>query len=289
MRIDAHQHYWRIERGDYGWITPDLPVLYRDFSPQDLLPHLKQHQLDGSIAVQAAPTLAETDYLLSLADTDDSILGVVGWLDLHDPEHRSHYERFSRHPKFVGFRIMIQEMPDASSILEPSFLEALSAYAAEDVPIDLLVVSHQLPPLVRLLERVPHLRGVIDHLAKPRIAEGATAPWLSYMREIAAHPKLYCKLSGMVTEADHRHWKQADFTFYIRQILELFGPQRVMFGSDWPVCLLAASYDQTMSVLQQAIPDSWSEQERTLLFGENARTFYKLNDVSRKLKEGERL
>jgi len=275
MRMDAHQHYWKIDRDDYGWITAELPVLYRDYLPEHLMPHLKEHRLDGTIVVQAAPTLEETNYLLSLANGSDTILGVVGWIDLNDPEHRSHYERFRKHPKFAGFRIMIQEMQDATAILEPHFVEALRYYAEEDLPIDLLVVSRQLEPLVKLLEQVPGLRGVIDHMAKPAIADGMIEPWLSHMKEIAKHPNIYCKLSGMVTEADHREWLPEHFTPYIRHMIELFGSERVMFGSDWPVCLLAASYDQTIAVLEQALPESWGEQERKQLFGENAKEFYK--------------
>lgn len=276
MRIDAHQHYWKIDRGDYGWIAPDIPVLYRDFLPHDLSPNLKRHQIDGSIVVQAAPTLAETEYILSLAEGDPSILGVVGWLDLNDPAYKEHYKRLSSHPKFVGFRIMVQEMPDACAILQPHFIEAMRYFAEQDTPIDILVVSSQLDPLVELLERVPGLRAVIDHIAKPNIAEGAMEPWNSRMREIAEHPNIYCKLSGMVTEADHRNWKPADFKPYIREIVGLFGPDRVMFGSDWPVCLLAADYDQLMDVLVQALPAHWTEEERNKLFGLNAKRFYKL-------------
>jgi L-fuconolactonase len=276
MRIDAHQHYWKINRDDYGWITPKLPILYRDYLPEHLYPHLKANQLDGSIVVQAAPTLEETEYLLSLADSSDTILGVVGWLDLNDPDHRSHYERFRKHLKFVGFRIMIQEMADATGILEPIFVKALQSYANDDVPIDLLVVSHQLEPLIKLLDQVPNLRGVIDHIGKPRIADGIIEPWLSCMKEIAKHPNIYCKLSGLVTEADHQEWKPEHFSAYIRAILDLFGSQRVLFGSDWPVCLLAASYDQVVDVLQQALPDAWGPQEVEHLFGENAKEFYKL-------------
>ncbi|MBD0378700.1 amidohydrolase family protein [Paenibacillus sedimenti] len=276
MRIDAHQHYWQIARGDYGWITPGLPELYRDFGPEHLAPHLYDHRLDGSIVVQAAPTLAETEFILSLAEKDKSILGVVGWLDLNDPEHRTCFERYSRHPKFVGFRMMIQEMTDSYGILEPHFVKAVQSYAEEDVPVDLLVKSHQLAPLVKLIEQVPGLRGVIDHIAKPRIAESEIEPWLSQMRQIACYPNIYCKLSGMVTEADHRSWKPGDFTSYIRYVLDLFGPERVMFGSDWPVCLLAASYNQVVDILEQALPDGWGERERALLFGGNAKTFYKL-------------
>jgi L-fuconolactonase len=276
MRIDAHQHYWTIQRGDYGWITPELPVLYRDFLPSDLEPHLKAHNLDGTVVVQAAPTLEETEYILELADKTDSILGVVGWLDLNDPDYRDHYLRFSRNPKFIGFRVMIQIMPDPDMILQPHFVNALRYFADKDVPVDLLVVSQQLEAVLRLLELVPNLRGVIDHIAKPGIKEGIDEPWKSQMRTIASYPQIYCKLSGMVTEADHKHWKQSDFTVYIQHVLDVFGSKRVMFGSDWPVCLLAAGYDDVMDILTQALPPSWGEVEKARLFGLNAQAFYKL-------------
>ncbi|MFB9275038.1 amidohydrolase family protein [Cohnella cellulosilytica] len=276
MRIDAHQHFWKIERGDYGWITPELPVLYRDYLPEHLKPSLDKHRLDGTIAVQAAPTLAETDYLLALAEREPSILGVVGWLDLHDPNHREHYRRIAAHPKFVGFRTMIQEMPDAARILEPAFVEALCFYSDEDVPVDLLVRSDQLEYLARLLELVPNLRGVVDHLGKPAIANGRLEPWLSQMSRIAGHPGISCKLSGMVTEADHAAWQYDQFQPYVRHASELFGSGRVLFGSDWPVCLLAASYDQVVEAIESNLPEDWGEAERARLYGLNAKEFYKL-------------
>lgn len=276
MRLDAHQHYWSMSRTDYGWITPDLPVLYRDYLPEDLEVHLKKHGIEGTIAVQAASTAEETEYLLDLADRTESIVGVVGWLDLHDAGHRKHFERFRKHPKFVGFRLMVQEMPDASRILEPAFVDALRVFAREDVPVDLLVRSHQLEALNALLDAVPGLRGVIDHIGKPRIAEQEFDSWAAQMERAAKHPNIYCKLSGLVTEADHQAWELRHFQRYIEHVVRLFGPERVLFGSDWPVCLLAASYDEVMEVLQSAIPDSWGERERERLFGANAKEFYKL-------------
>ncbi|WP_029192753.1 amidohydrolase family protein [Paenibacillus harenae] len=276
MRIDAHQHYWSIERGDYGWITPEIPALYRNFLPEHLEAHLNKHKLDGTIVVQAAPTLAETEYLLSLSEASDSILGVVGWLDPADPDCRSHYERFAKHPKFVGIRVMIQEMPDAREVLKPDSVEALAWLAEKDVPVDLLVVSHQLEPVLELLDFVPGLHAVIDHIAKPRIREGILEPWKIQMARIAAFPNLYCKLSGMVTEADHGNWKTEDFTAYIRHALEVFGPERVMFGSDWPVCLLAADYDEVVRVLEAGLPEPWTEENRKRLYGLNAKEFYRI-------------
>lgn len=276
MRIDAHQHYWRIDRGDYGWITPELPLLYRDFLPQDLEPILKKHRMEGSILVQAAPTIEETEYILSLADQSASVLGVVGWLDLFSEDHRQHYNELRRHPKFKGFRIMIQDMPDAEQILEPAFVDALRGYAAEGVPVDLLLTSRQMGPLLDLLRLVPNLRGVIDHLAKPPIHSGQLDPWSHHMAELSAFPGIYCKLSGMVTEAGQDSWKKEDFIPYIRRVLELFGPHRVMFGSDWPVCLLAAEYDEVMDILLHALPETWNEHEREGLFGANAKAFYRI-------------
>ncbi|RKP57347.1 amidohydrolase [Cohnella endophytica] len=276
MRIDAHQHYWKLDRDDYGWITPELQVLYRDFMPADLEKHLRDNDISGTITVQAAPTIEETDYLLTLAEGADSILGVVGWLDLFDPGQRGHFQRFRQHPKFVGFRIMIQDMPDANRILEPAFVEALREYAEEDVPVDLLVKADQLGALNLLLEQVPGLRSVIDHIAKPKIAEGLFEPWAEQLKRAASHPNICCKLSGMVTEADHRTWKKEHFTRYVRHVLEAFGPRRVLFGTDWPVCLLAAGYDDVVDILEQALPDTWGKHERARLYGDNAKEFYKL-------------
>jgi len=276
MRIDAHQHYWKLDRGDYDWLTPNLPVLYRDFLPSDLTPHLSKHRLSGSVVVQAATTHAETDYMLSLAGENESILGVVGWLDLNDSSYKETFERFQRHSKFVGFRVMIQEMSDANAILQKHFVEALTYFSSVGTPVDLLVTSRQLDPLVQLIDAVPNLRCVIDHIAKPEIVFQRMEPWKSQMRKIAKHANVYCKLSGMVTEADHQQWKPSDFTSYIQYIIEIFGPDRVMFGSDWPVCLLAADYDQVMDVLTQALPTSWTQQEIDQLFGLNAKMFYKL-------------
>ena len=171
---------------------------------------------------------------------------------------------------------MIQELPDARVILQPHFVEALRYFAKEDVPIDLLVVAHQLETVIELLELVPGLRAVIDHIAKPTIAKGVIEPWKSQMAAIAKHPNIYCKVSGLVTEASHSDWKPEDFTAYAQHILEVFGTERVMFGSDWPVCLLAAEYEDVVSIVMQSLPESWSEEDKARLFGLNAKEFYKL-------------
>lgn len=276
MRIDAHQHFWKIERNDYGWITPELPVLFRDYGPSDLEPHLRKHGIGKSILVQAAPTLEETEFILELSEKADFIAGVVGWMDLADSSYRKQYERFCQHPKFIGFRVMIQEMEDPNLVLSSAYVDALSYFAEQDVPIDLLVLANQLPQLVRLLERVPRLRGVVDHLAKPPIASGVIEPWRSHMSEIARQPKIYCKISGMVTEAGRNHWNKEDFTGYVHETLDLFGPERVMFGSDWPVCLLAATYDEVVDLFRYTVQDRLSPEETEAVFGGNAAKFYKL-------------
>ncbi|PAD78627.1 amidohydrolase family protein [Paenibacillus campinasensis] len=279
MRIDAHQHFWKIERNDYGWITPEIPVLYRDYLPSDLRPHLQRHGIGQTILVQAAPTIEETEYILKLSETADFVAGVVGWLDLENPAFMEQFRRFNRHPKFIGFRVMIQDMADPNVILSPTWIEALSYFAEQDVPVDLLVLADQLPQLAQLLERVPRLRGVVDHLAKPPIASGIMEPWRSHMAEIAQYPNIFCKLSGMVTEADRQGWRKDDFAAYVREALDLFGPERVMFGSDWPVCLLAATYDDVVDVLQHALRDRQLPPAAIeAVFGANAAKFYKLNE-----------
>ncbi|MFC0470663.1 amidohydrolase family protein [Halalkalibacter kiskunsagensis] len=275
MRIDAHQHYWKLDRGDYGWITPEITSLYRDFSPVDLAPLLKKHQIDQTILVQAAPTLEETEFILELSEKTNSIAGVVGWLDLEHPNYRTHFEMFSNHPKFVGFRLMIQDMDDASIILTQPYVDALTYFSDKEVPVDLLVVHHQLPVLIELLEKVPHLRGVVDHIGKPAIGSNEMETWKGFISQISTYENVYCKLSGMITEASHE-WKEGDFVPYIQHVLQEFGTLRVMFGSDWPVCLLKGSYEDVVAVLNHALPVSMTEREKDDLFGGNAARFYKL-------------
>lgn len=274
-RIDAHQHYWRLQRGDYDWLTPQQPLLYRDYMPEQLLPALNKHQIAGTIVVQAAQTVEETEFLLELSEHDETIVGVVGWLDLQSAQYKKHFEHFRGYSKFVGIRLMLQEMEDASRVLADDYVHALKELAALDFPVDLLLRHHQLPVLIELLERVPNLRGVIDHLAKPPIAAGELHPWKEQMRELAQHRKLYCKLSGMVTEASEQ-WKLEDFVPYVEHIIDCFGAERIMYGSDWPVCLLAAQYEQVLEVLDYALPKHLSEHDKAQLYGGNAASFYRL-------------
>lgn len=277
MKIDAHQHYWKLDRGDYGWLTPDPGVLYRDYLPADLTPQLKQTGIDRTIVVQAAPTLAETEYLLELCEQEPTLAGVVGWLDLESEDFSAQLERLSANPYFLGLRPMLQDMNDDTYILRPRVIKSLGLMADRQTPLDILVFPRHLTHIKRMLEQVPGLRAVIDHLAKPSIAEGTLEPWSTDIARIAGeHPGVYCKLSGMVTEANHTSWKQEDFVPYVHHIVASFGTERILFGSDWPVCLLAASYQEVVALLESVLPEGMEAADKEKLFGANAAAFYKV-------------
>lgn len=276
MRIDAHQHFWKLNRGDYDWITAEMPKLNRDYLPSDLIPHLQENKIDHTILVQAATTVEETKFMLELSEANDFIAGVVGWLDYGASDYQQVYQTLAQHPKFVGLRINIQDMQDPAVLLSERYLEALHFFADQQIPIDLLMQSDQLPLVVDCVHKVPHLKAVIDHIGKPDIANAERSKWQASMNEIAQHPQIYCKLSGMVTEADHHSWHKDDFIPYIHFIIKTFGAKRVMFGSDWPVCQLAATYNEVIEVLQHAMPASTTQEEIDHIFGLNAKTFYNI-------------
>lgn len=274
MRIDAHQHYWKLSRGDYGWLTPDMGVLYRDYLPADLEPILTRHNVDKTVLVQAAPTVAETDFMLSLAAEHDSIGGVVGWLDMADPDFPRLFEKYRREPAFVGIRPMLHDLSDDAWVTQPVVLANLNVLAAHDFPFGFLVRPPHLPHVLHVLERVPNLRAVVDHIAKPLIKEQVFEPWGSQISAIARHENVYCKLSGMVTEADHANWTPADLKPYVEHVVAAFDLERVMFGSDWPVSLLAASYDQVIGALQEILDSVLHGEGSAQILGGNAARFY---------------
>lgn len=275
MRIDSHQHFWRASRGDYHWMSESVAVLCRDYMPEDLAPILERHHIDRTVLVQAAQTVAETDFLLQLAAEHNWIAGVVGWLDMDSPGFAEQFARYRLNPNFIGLRPMLQDIPDPEWILRPQVLRSLQIVADNDFPFEFLTYTQHLPHVLKAIEQVPLPRGVIDHISKPDIASRVLDPWRSLMAELAGRG-LFCKLSGMVTEDDHDQWSVQSLQPYIQHIISCFGWDRVMFGSDWPVCLLAASYDDVISVLTTALQDQMDDEAARKLFGDNARTFYKL-------------
>ena len=278
MRIDSHQHYWKVSRGDYHWMGPAVPVLCRDYLPADLRPSLERHRIDKTILVQAAQTVAETDFLFELAASDDSIAGVVGWLDMEDPGFAQRFQQYRKKAKFIGLRPMLQDLEDDRWILRSRVLHALRVVADADFPFEFLTFPRHLPFVLEALESIPHLRAVIDHISKPEIRAGTLEPWKQCMAQLAGHPNLHCKLSGMVTEADHASWTADDLRPYVGHVVECFGFDRLMFGSDWPVCLLAASYDQVIEAVKTILSPALDEAAERKLFGENAARFYRVGD-----------
>jgi L-fuconolactonase len=277
MRIDGHQHFWRVDRGDYHWMDASVPVLCRDYLPADLQPLLAAHHIDRTIVVQAAQTVAETDFLLELAAQNEFIAGVVGWFDMDSEEFPEQFARYRENPKFIGLRPMLQDIDDDGWILRPRVLKSLRLVAETDFPFEFLTYTRHLPYVLQALETVGPMRAVVDHISKPEIRLQKVEPWKKYIAQLAQHKDLYCKLSGMITEADPQNWSAETLRPYIDHVVDCFGWDRVIFGSDWPVCLLAGSYDQVVQALIDALGSRMGEAEERKLFGENATRFYKLN------------
>lgn len=272
MTIDTHQHFWKLDRGDYGWLTPDLAPLYRDYLPDDLAPLLHEAGIDGTVVVQAAATVAETGFMLSLADRHDWILGVVGWVDFESPEAPATIARLAAHPKLVGLRPMIQDIAEDDWMLRDALRPAIAAMIAHDLSFDALVMPRHLGHLKTFLARYPDLRVVVDHCAKPEIRNGEFAPWAAGIREIAAVQTTFCKLSGLVTEAGET-WTPEDLSPYVGHVLEVFGHGRVLFGSDWPVLNLQSSYGRWHALVRDALSAA-SAQERAAVMSASARKAY---------------
>jgi len=277
MRIDGHQHFWRVERGDYHWMDASAPVLCRDYLPDDLRPLLTRHAIDRTILVQAAQTLAETDFLLELAAKNEFIAGVVGWLDMDRDDFPGQFAHYRKKPKFIGLRPMLQDLKDDEWILRPKVLKSLQLVAEADFSFEFLTHTRHLPYVLKVLEAVGPMRAVIDHISKPEIRLQKLEPWKTYVAQLAQHGNLRCKLSGMITEADHQDWSTETLRPYIDHVVDCFGWDRVIFGSDWPVCLLAGSYDQVVQVLTDVLGTRMGEMEERKLFGQNAALFYNLN------------
>jgi L-fuconolactonase len=272
MKLDSHQHFWRYDEAQYPWIPKGSP-LHRDWLPTDLQPLLTQARLDGSIAVQARQNLEENRFLLELADRHPLVKGVVGWVDLQSERVEEQLAQFAPHPKFVGVRHVVQDEPDDNFMLRPAFLRGIGKLRQFELTYDILVYPRQLPAAIELVRRFPEQPFVLDHIAKPHIKDGALSPWREQMRELAKAPNLLCKVSGMVTEANWSYWQPTDFKPYLDVVFEVFGPDRLMYGSDWPVCLLAGSYVRVHQLASDYIRQlSTAEQEK--IMGQNAATFY---------------
>jgi L-fuconolactonase len=275
MRVDAHQHYWKVARGDYDWMAaPGAAPMRRDYLPAELEPLLSRHGFDGSVVVQAASTTAETDYLLELAQTHGTICGVVGWLDLEAPDFRETLHRYAASPKFLGIRPMLQDLPDDRYVLRPLVMQNLRLLAEAGRALDLLITPRHLPHAVQALRELSPLRVVVDHCAKPNLREGSLSGWRIGLERLAELPNVVCKLSGLVTEA-----ARADrdaLAPAVEHALATFGQDRLLFGSDWPVCTLAASYDRVVELVHETLGARLTSDFERKLFGENARGFYRL-------------
>lgn len=275
MKIDAHQHFWNYRPEAFPWISGQMAVLKKDFLPVALQPLLMAHQMTGCIAVQARQTEEETKFLLDLADQHAFIKGVVGWVDLQDIQVRHRIQKWANHPKLCGFRHIVQDEPDDYFMLRPEFMRGVKALKDYQLTYDLLIYEQHLPAALQFVSYLPEVKIVVDHMAKPHIAQHTLEPWQQNIRSLAQYPHVYCKVSGMVTEADWHLWKVEDLVPYLDTVVEAFGVERLIFGSDWPVCLLAAQYHQVVALVENYFR-SFSVSEQEKIFGLNAVNFYRL-------------
>lgn len=271
--IDSHQHFWKYNPEEYGWIAPHMGVLRRDFLPDDLAAERRRARVTHSIAVQARQTVEETRWLLQLADAHESVAGVVGWVPLTLTDVRTHIEGFAAHPKLVGLRHVVQDEPDEKYLLRADFNRGVAMLREFGLVYDVLIFERHLAAAVEFVDMHPSQVFVLDHIAKPRIRHGMMSPWRERISELARRENVYCKLSGMVTEADHQKWTAADLDPYFDAVLEAFGPSRLMFGSDWPVLLLGESYQNWVSIVENTI-SRLTEEEQKRIWSGTAREAY---------------
>jgi L-fuconolactonase len=280
MRIDSHQHFWRYHPLHHAWMADGMEVLRRDYLPGELRPLLETIALDGCIAVQARQMLEETDWLLQLADQHDFIKGIVGWIDLRSPDVRRQLERYARHPKLVGVRHVVHDEPDDHFMLQPAFQRGIAQLGEFDLTYDLLLFPRHLPVAVLLVQAFPAQTFVLDHIAKPDIASGRLSPWQEDLRRLAEFPNVSCKLSGMVTEANWQRWQREDFHPYLDVVFDAFGPDRVMIGSDWPVCTLSADYVSTMRIVIDYL-GQFPQAVREAVLGGNCARVYRIESSTK--------
>lgn len=275
MTIDSHQHFWKYDPVKHAWIDDEMAVIRKDFLPSDLKKVYDENAVDGCVAVQADQTLAETDFLLHLAESNNFIKGVVGWVDLKDSEVDGILERYHSHKKIKGWRHIVQGEADHNFLIRPDFLNGISYLEKYDYAYDILIFPHQLGATLEFVKKFPNQKFVIDHMAKPYIKDGFFDGWAVLMKEIAKHENVFCKMSGMITEADYKQWSAEQLHSYMLLVLEAFEPERIMFGSDWPVSLVAGNYTQVKNVVTDFIT-SLSTTEQNAIMGANAIDFYNL-------------
>ena len=272
--VDSHQHYWDLDRFEYPWMG-DLQILKHNYVPADLIPHLQAAKVDATVVVQAQHNIKESRWILSMADESSRIAGLVGWMDLCSDDLESQIEEFKPQQKYVGVRHVVHDEPDERWLLRNDVIRGLRTLSKHDIPYDLLLRPSHLKHIPELADQVPDLRMVVNHLAKPFIAKGEIEPWKTDLERVATIPQICCKVSGMITEADHKNWKQTDLVPYIDIALDCFGPERLMFGSDWPVCKLAGEYEQVITATREALTQL-SVEESARVFGGTAIEFYGL-------------
>ena len=276
MIVDSHQHFWQVGLFDYPWMSSEVEVLYQDYLPLQLEPLLVANGVAKTVVVQASNSLAESRWLLNLADENSFIAGVVGWADLMDPKVSDQLQELGAHPKFKGIRHLVESEPSDDWLTQPAVLQGLQQLSRHNMSYDLLVYTRHLPYARTVAEQCPALSLVIDHMAKPPIARSEFKEWSQQLGPLAAFKNVHCKLSGLVTEANWTTWQTDDLRPYIDYVLELFGPERLMFGSDHPVCLLASSYERVLESFLEILKDLKDDQ-RNKVFAENATNFYRLN------------
>jgi L-fuconolactonase len=275
MKIDSHQHFWIYNPSEYGWISNEMEILRRNYLPDQLQAELFSIGFDGSIVVQARQSLEETKWILNLAEQNSFIKGVVGWVDLCSPGIEEELIQFSGHPKLVGLRHVIHDEPDDNFILRKDFLNGIAYLKKFGLTYDILIFPRHLPNTVQFVSQFPEQLFVLDHLAKPLIKDKKVSPWREDIEKLARFKNVYCKLSGMVTEANVKNWKQEDLIPYLDIVFAAFGTDRLMIGSDWPVCRVAGLYKQVMEVVLDYI-ESYPAEDKNKILGKNALKAYQL-------------
>ncbi len=277
--LDAHQHFWEVARGDHEWVSPDYPALYGDFGPVELAPLMKAAGVARTVLVQAAETEDETDYLLEIANRTDFILGVVGWLDMLADDFEDRLDHYRENPKWVGLRPMLQSH-DPSLIADPRFRSALKLVARRRVPFDILTFPRHLPAMIDALRAAPGVHGIIDHISKPDMTGPLDAEWCAAIEALAAMPNIHCKVSGLPTEAGEG-WTADRIRPFFEFVANAVGTTRRVFGSDWPVCRLAASYAQVVELAQGILGSIYGAEDMQAIMETNGRAFYRLTEGQR--------